>query len=77
MFHSKMLKYMKNRYSTDSKILSSKQIRNQFLDFFIHEKNHKFVKSSSVIPFGDRGLAFVNAGMNQVSGFYIFSTLSK
>lgn len=75
MFHSKTLKYIKNHFSTNSKILSSKQIRNQFLDYFIHEKDHKFIKSSPVIPFGDPGLAFVNAGMNQVSRFYLFFQL--
>lgn len=45
---------------------ASKFIRQQFLDFFIKENNHHFVKSSSVIPFCDNSLSFVNAGMNQV-----------
>jgi len=46
---------------------SSKFIRQQFLDFFIKQHDHKFVKSSSVIPFCDPTLSFCNAGMNQVS----------
>lgn len=47
--------------------LSSKFIRQQFLDFFIHQNEHNFVKSSSVIPYCDPTLSFTNAGMNQVS----------
>lgn len=50
---------------------SSKFVRQQFLDFFIKDNNHKFVKSSSVIPFCDPTLSFCNAGMNQVSAFGI------
>lgn len=50
-----------------SKHRSSKIIRQQFLDFFINENNHHFVKSSSVIPYCDPSLSFCNAGMNQVS----------
>lgn len=46
---------------------SSKFIRQQFLDFFIKENNHNFVRSSSVIPFCDKTLSFTNAGMNQVN----------
>jgi alanyl-tRNA synthetase len=46
---------------------SSKFIRQQFLDFFIKENGHNFVRSSSVIPYCDPTLSFTNAGMNQVS----------
>lgn len=42
-------------------------VRRTFLDFFIREKNHNFIRSSPVIPYCDPTLAFVNAGMNQVS----------
>lgn len=50
-----------------SKQNSSKAIRQQFLDFFIKENNHEFIRSSSVIPFCDPTLSFTNSGMNQVS----------
>lgn len=46
--------------------LSSLEIRNMFLDFFIDKNNHKFIRSSPVIPFCDPTVPFVNAGMNQV-----------
>lgn len=45
----------------------SRAVRQKFLNYFINENNHKFIKSSPVIPFCDPSIAFVNAGMNQVS----------
>lgn len=47
--------------------LSSKKIRQLFLDYFVHEKNHTYVQSSPVFLNSDPSLLFVNAGMNQVS----------
>lgn len=49
-----------------NKDICSKSIREKFLDYFISENNHKFVKSSPVVPYCDPTVAFVNAGMNQV-----------
>lgn len=46
--------------------LTSKNIRQQFLDYFIKENGHKFIRSSPVVPFCDPTVSFVNAGMNQV-----------
>lgn len=45
---------------------NSNNIRKQFLDYFIKENGHNFVRSSPVVPFCDPTVAFVNAGMNQV-----------
>ncbi|KAI9551853.1 hypothetical protein GHT06_022189 [Daphnia sinensis] len=45
---------------------SSKEIRETFLDFFAREHLHSRVPSSSVVPYGDSSLAFVNAGMNHI-----------
>lgn len=50
-----------------TKVKSSNAIRHEFLDFFIKENGHNFVRSSSVAPFCDPTLSFTNAGMNQVS----------
>lgn len=50
-----------------NKDVCSKAIRDKFLDYFINENNHKFIKSSPVIPICDPSIAFVNAGMNQVN----------
>ena len=41
--------------------LTSKDIRGQFIDFFVEKKAH-----TSVIPHEDPTLLFANAGMNQV-----------
>lgn len=48
------------------KDITGKAIRKRFLDFFINENNHTFIRSSPVVPFYDETVAFVNAGMCQV-----------
>ena len=51
-------------------MLSSRQIREQFLKFF-EEKNHKIVPSSSLVPYEDPTLLFTNAGMNQFKDIFL------
>lgn len=49
---------------------SSKQIRNEFFEFF-EEKNHLIVDSAPVVPQSDPTLLFTNAGMNQFKPIFI------
>ncbi|KAJ8958584.1 hypothetical protein NQ318_016305 [Aromia moschata] len=51
--------------------VSSKVIRQRFLDYFIKENDHNFIKSSPVVPYCDPTVAFVNAGMNQFKGIFL------
>ncbi len=50
--------------------MTSKQIRQSFLDFFAG-KEHKIVPSAPVIPHGDPTLLFTNAGMNQFKDVFL------
>ena len=50
--------------------MTSNEIRSSFLKFF-KEKNHKFIRSSPVLPSDDPTLLFTNAGMNQFKPIFL------
>ncbi len=59
-----------SRFRGESFLLTTNQIRQQFLEYF--EKNqHRRVSSSSLVPAGDPTLLFTNAGMNQFKDVFL------
>ncbi|MFK7811119.1 MAG: alanine--tRNA ligase [Maribacter sp.] len=56
--------------------MTSKEIRNQFLNFF-KEKSHKIVPSAPMVIKDDPTLMFTNAGMNQFKEFFLGNSVAK
>ena len=46
------------------------EIRQRYLDFF-HQRGHRVVRSSSLVPTNDPTLLFTNAGMNQFKDVFL------
>src|SRR3954469_1360634 len=56
--------------SRRSGLLTTNEIRRQFLDYFVKNR-HREVASSSLVPAGDPTLLFTNAGMNQFKDVFL------
>ena len=50
--------------------MNTKELRQEFLDFF-ESKNHTIVDSSSLVPLNDETLLFTNAGMVQFKDVFL------
>lgn len=71
--------------SKSNSIWTTNKVRETFINYFTNNHQHKFIPSSSVVPYQDESLLFTNAGMNQFKSIFLgtidpkspFSSLSR
>ncbi len=54
----------------ETEVVTGNETRRQFLEFF-HQRGHRIVRSSSLVPADDPTLLFTNAGMNQFKDVFL------
>ena len=54
----------------ETEVVTGNETRRQFLEFF-HQRGHRIVRSSSLVPVDDPTLLFTNAGMNQFKDVFL------
>ena len=54
----------------ETEAVTGNDTRRQFLEYF-HQRGHRIVRSSSLVPAGDPTLLFTNAGMNQFKDVFL------
>ena len=54
----------------ETEVVTGNETRRQFLEYF-HQRGHRIVRSSSLVPADDPTLLFTNAGMNQFKDVFL------
>ncbi len=58
---------MRRNYSSGNVTFPARVVRKRFLDYFVNEKQHQFVKPSPIMSYFDKSIPFVNSGSYSVT----------